>query len=149
MFRKALYFGLFIMLVVVSAGCATAPKANLETQGLRNQVLALEAQLQDKELENSNLRESLNRTTGKEATLKRQFNKKSFAAAKSSVPTIKNIQIALTNAGYNPGNVDGRMGRQTREAIKAFQSANNLKSDAEVGKSTWALLKEYLNKKVK
>jgi peptidoglycan hydrolase-like protein with peptidoglycan-binding domain len=41
------------------------------------------------------------------------------------------------------------MGRQTREAIKAFQRAHNLAADGKVGKQTWALLKDYLYQKIK
>ena len=64
-------------------------------------------------------------------------------------PATKDIQRALDNAGFNPGSVDGRMGKQTRNAIKAFQRANNLVADGKVGKQTWDLLSEYLKKKVK
>jgi g-D-glutamyl-meso-diaminopimelate peptidase len=66
-----------------------------------------------------------------------------------SRPSAKHIQLALKNAGYNPGPVDGRMGRQTKDAIRAFQRGNNLTADGKVGKQTWGLLKEYLYKKVK
>ncbi|MFZ2937989.1 MAG: peptidoglycan-binding domain-containing protein, partial [Candidatus Omnitrophota bacterium] len=38
---------------------------------------------------------------------------------------------------------------QTKDAIKAFQQANNLTVDGKVGKKTWDLLKEYLYKKAK
>jgi peptidoglycan hydrolase-like protein with peptidoglycan-binding domain len=66
-----------------------------------------------------------------------------------SRPNIKQIQIALKNAGLEPGPIDGRMGRQTREAIRAFQRAHNLPADGKVGKLTWNLLSEYLYKKIK
>ncbi|MCM8792068.1 MAG: peptidoglycan-binding protein, partial [Candidatus Omnitrophica bacterium] len=59
------------------------------------------------------------------------------------------IQIALKNAGYNPGEIDGKMGKQTRQAIRAFQKANGLVVDGKVGKRTWSLLREYLYKKAK
>ncbi|MDO9572309.1 MAG: peptidoglycan-binding domain-containing protein, partial [Candidatus Omnitrophota bacterium] len=55
----------------------------------------------------------------------------------------------LVNAGYYQGTIDGKIGRKTILAIKAFQKANNLSADGKIGKRTWALLKEYLNKKVK
>jgi carboxyl-terminal processing protease len=57
--------------------------------------------------------------------------------------------MALKNAGYDPGKIDGKMGKQSSEAIKAFQKANNLPVDGKVGKKTWSLLRDYLNKKVK
>ncbi|MBM3243656.1 MAG: peptidoglycan-binding protein, partial [Candidatus Omnitrophica bacterium] len=57
-----------------------------------------------------------------------------------SQPSAKDIQLALINAGYNPGKVDGRIGKQTIEAIKSFQKAHNLVADGKVGKKTWAVL---------
>lgn len=126
-------------------GCATARKQkDLEIQGLRNQISALEAQIQAKDEEINSLREAL--TVAEEQKAVRQ--KKVIAEIKSR-PTVRQIQIALKNAGYNPGAIDGRMGRQTLEAIKAFQRANNLAVDGRVGKLTWNLLRKYLYQKVK
>lgn len=39
---------------------------------------------------------------------------------------IREIQNALQSRGYNPGKIDGIYGRGTRNAIKAYQSRNNL-----------------------
>jgi peptidoglycan hydrolase-like protein with peptidoglycan-binding domain len=62
---------------------------------------------------------------------------------------VKDIQTALKNAGYFKGEADGKMGKKTRLAVRAFQKANNLTPDGKVGKNTWVVLKEYLDKKVK
>jgi peptidoglycan hydrolase-like protein with peptidoglycan-binding domain len=40
---------------------------------------------------------------------------------------IKDVQQALKDKGHDPGPVDGAMGARTREALKSFQSASNLK----------------------
>lgn len=58
---------------------------------------------------------------------------------------IQDIQIALKNAGYYTGPIDGNIGRQTMKAIKDFQKANNLEVDGKVGDKTWDVLKQYLN----
>ncbi|MFH1269629.1 MAG: peptidoglycan-binding domain-containing protein [Candidatus Omnitrophota bacterium] len=143
------YLAIFILFFSLS-GCATARKQkDLEMQGLRNQVSALEAQVQEKDLEIMNLRDSLMKSIEEKAGLAKQEKKKKVISEVKSRPTTKQIQIALENAGYNPGAMDGRMGRKTKEAIKAFQRANNLPADGKVGKMTWRLLKEYLYKKVK
>ena len=59
-------------------------------------------------------------------------------------PSIRNIQMALRNAGFYIGNVDGKVGPLTRDAVKKFQEANDLTSDGVVGRKTWAKLKDYL-----
>ena len=59
---------------------------------------------------------------------------------------IADIQQALTNAGYQPGPVDGKMGPKTKKAVRDFQEANNLTVDGVVGSKTWAKLKVYLEK---
>lgn len=46
---------------------------------------------------------------------------------RSSTYDIKKAQEALKNKGHDPGSMDGVMGQQTRQAIRAFQKANGLK----------------------
>lgn len=41
---------------------------------------------------------------------------------------IRRVQIALKNAGFYKGTIDGRIGRGTRDAVNAFQRENNLES---------------------
>jgi peptidoglycan hydrolase-like protein with peptidoglycan-binding domain len=152
MLRKALVFSFSIILLVSLTGCATTRrKKDLETQGLRNQILVLEAQLQSKDEEINNLKESLTKAQEapqQEVSVKRTGKKRIIGEVKSR-PNAKQIQIALENAGYNPGHIDGKMGKQTRDAIKAFQGANGLAADGKVGKQTWNLLRGYLYKKIK
>ncbi|PIW68372.1 MAG: hypothetical protein COW10_02910, partial [Candidatus Omnitrophica bacterium CG12_big_fil_rev_8_21_14_0_65_42_8] len=38
-------------------------------------------------------------------------------------PKIEEVQVILKSEGYEPGNTDGRMGKETRDAIKAFQES--------------------------
>ena len=141
---------LFIFLITLS-GCATTRKQNeLQMQGLRNQIQALEAQIQAKDREINNLKDEFGKAQeGKEVVLAKEVSKKQFIGEVKSRPNVRHIQTALKNAGYNPGAIDGKMGKQTRDAIRAFQRANNLAVDAKAGKQTWELLKEYLYKKVK
>jgi len=60
-------------------------------------------------------------------------------------PTTKEIQLALKNAGFYNGKIDGIVGPKTLSAIKEFQAKNNLKVDGKVGPKTWEKLRNYLN----
>lgn len=60
------------------------------------------------------------------------------------LPSIK-IQQALKNAGYYRGKLDGKIGPETRSAVKAFQKDNGLEADGVVGRQTWSKLKVYLD----
>ena len=145
--------GVYLVLLIFVfslAGCATARKQNdMEMQGLRNQISVLETQLQTKDEEIVSLRETLAKTGEEKGVLARGIVKTKVIPEIKSRPKMKQVQLALKNAGFNPGRIDGKMGRQTREAIRAFQRENNLAVDGRVGKRTWALLKEYLYKKIK
>ncbi len=49
---------------------------------------------------------------------------------------VRQIQQKLKQWGYYNGNVDGKYGYQTWEAVKSFQSKNGLKADGIAGKQT-------------
>jgi peptidoglycan hydrolase-like protein with peptidoglycan-binding domain len=142
---------MFVSVLVVSlTGCAGMRKhKNVEMQELRNQVTVLEAQARSKDEEINSLREALNKTEQEKSSAKADNGKMRVVPEIKNRPNVKQIQLALKNAGYVPGTIDGKMGRQTKDAIRAFQKANNLPADGKVGKKTWAVLKEYLYKKVK
>ncbi len=40
---------------------------------------------------------------------------------------VKEVQQALKDKGYDPGPIDGAMGARTKEALKSFQTASNLR----------------------
>ncbi len=141
--------------LVFLSGCATTgKKSDLEVQGLKNQLSAMESQLTAKDDEITALREALTK-----AEEEKYDAMKAVKSAESSVPavaaesktrfTVREVQTALRNAGFDPGSVDGKMGKKTREAIRAFQRANNLTADGTVGKKTWTVLRGYLASKVK
>lgn len=147
--HKLVILIVLVTLAIAFSGCATTRKqSGLETQGLRNQVSALQTQLQSKDDEINALKESLNKLREQKPAEGKTVVHKRVVETKER-PTVKQIQVALKNAGYYTEIVDGKMGRQTREAIKVFQKANHLKVDGRPGKKTWDLLKQYLEKTVK
>ncbi|MFA5100018.1 MAG: peptidoglycan-binding domain-containing protein [Candidatus Omnitrophota bacterium] len=125
------------------AGCATMrKKESPETLTLKTQISDLEGQLQQKDTEIDSLRRALAKTT------EEKYNTAKLArssAGSVAVPSATQIQTALMNAGYNI-EVDGKIGKATRSAIKDFQKASGLAVDGKVGKKTWAALEPYLNK---
>jgi peptidoglycan hydrolase-like protein with peptidoglycan-binding domain len=139
--RKLTALAVIFIFALSIGGCATTRKQqDLEIQGLKNQITALEAQVQAKDEEINSLKNELD---------KAQVQKIPAAKELKCRPSAKQIQTALKNAGFYSGTIDGRMGRQTREAIKSFQKANNLKADGRIGNQTWDVLKPYLDKKLK
>ena len=57
-------------------------------------------------------------------------------------PKIEEVQVILKSEGYEPGNTDGRMGKETRDAIKAFQDSIGLKSTGYIDKTTLTQLED-------
>jgi len=57
---------------------------------------------------------------------------------------VKKIQLALKKADFFKDKIDGKMGPQTKRAIKAFQKSKNLNPDGVVGQKTWEELSKYL-----
>ena len=153
--NRVIAFMVVIAVAIMAGGCATTTmnKNDTEIQSLKSQITALQSDLQSKDDEIAALRESLSKTTEeKYASLNETKSESVVSVPRETVPetkvhfTVRQLQTALKNAGYDPGTIDGKMGKQTREAIKAFQKANGLSADGVVGKLTWSLLREHLDK---
>jgi hypothetical protein len=57
---------------------------------------------------------------------------------------IRELQQALTSAGFDPGPADGTYGQRTEAAVVAFQQANGLSVDGRVGPETAEALNQAL-----
>ena len=125
------------LLVVFLSGCATTRKTqDSQVQQLRNRINSLEAELQSKDEEISSLENKLQGLKGSDM-------RKTRDSAVLHL-SLRQIQTALKSAGFYKGPIDGKTGSQTKEAIKAFQKANDLKPDGIVGKRTAEKLSKYL-----
>ena len=91
------------------------------------------------------------RRTNEKRTLKKKYDvevRSAYSEDKTSEfqPTTKDIQNALKNAGFDPGEIDGKMGQRTKQAVMEFQKTNGLKVDGKAGPKTWGKLEKYLKK---
>jgi len=59
-------------------------------------------------------------------------------------PDVMEIQALLKKIGYNPGPIDGILGRQTRQAVINFQRNNELVPDGIIGPQTYRVLEPLL-----
>ena len=70
-------------------------------------------------------------TTTTSSTTSSNLGKSSVTSKKD---TIKAVQKALNDLGYDCGKADGIYGKKTKSALKKFQEDNDLKVDGVIGK---------------
>lgn len=58
-------------------------------------------------------------------------------------PEPQAVQLALKNAGFYDGEIDGKLGPLTKGAVREFQRAHGLQVDGIIGFDTWAQLQPY------
>ena len=68
----------------------------------------------------------------------------SSGSQKEDPARIREVQLALRAAGFDPGSTDGRLGPRTRMAVRDFQLAHGLEADGKVGPKTWSKLEPFL-----
>lgn len=60
----------------------------------------------------------------------------------SSGEAVRQLQVALSELGHDPGPIDGQFGAQTEAAVKAYQHARGITVDGVVGPVTWRNIDE-------
>ena len=144
---------LCMILVLSLTGCATTSReaTTIKTQQLEMRIGQLEKELQQKDRKIYELESELKsaRSESNKIAEAKIYPEKKIVTSKKEIvlsqATPKKIQLALKKAGFYNGPVDGKIGKNTKDAIKEFQKKNGLKSDGIVGKKTWAALSKYLN----
>ncbi|MBU1726524.1 MAG: peptidoglycan-binding protein [Candidatus Omnitrophica bacterium] len=142
---------------VLLAGCVSTRSLN----DIQSRVDSLESKSQQTESAIVSLRqgqEKLQANYAEQAQLVQKIQdeqkkakdllmKAAQARPKANMPDAKEIQSALKNAGFYKGEIDGAIGEKTKEAIRSFQSANDLNPDGVVGSRTWSALTKYLEER--
>jgi len=150
-----------IILVGSLAGCTTTKQKPSTVNQLQIRVVQIENQLdvQDQDISElqsdiEDLMEQVKHTAKSVKSLnipQQTVQAPPTKAPKSSrqgilrIPvTPQEVQIALQNAGYYTGAIDGKLGSGSQKAIRDFQTDHDLESDGIIGKKTWTELKNYL-----
>jgi murein L,D-transpeptidase YcbB/YkuD len=153
---------LVLPLVLLLVGCSTVSSKRLNS--LETKVSTLEAKVDSVEQRQSAIegqtgeaRESVGYLKGKVGSrgpstivvTGAQGNEGYLYKSGKKSLTHKDIQFALKNAGFYNGPIDGKIGKNTKKAIREFQKTNGLKADGIVGPKTRDLLLQYLTQEVK
>ena len=140
----------FLGMLVVFSGCETK-KPTREYNILSAQIAAITDELVrlDQELEAVRASSQQQQQEVQSSSLPRSLDEAGATGGLYRTPSgfqlpALSIQKALKNAGYYNGNLDGKIGSGTQQAIKAFQLDNGLEADGVVGRGTWAKLKPFL-----
>lgn len=143
--QRMLWVG--IAAVSVMSGCATARGPQLNGQELQGRVLHLETLAEQRDQELAQLRGELEAEREARESLEQHLTGAPSARPAGAAPgamTVREVQLALQRAGFDPGPIDGKMGRRTREALRQFQQAQGLLVDGRIGPQTISRLKPYL-----
>ena len=145
--KNLLYHVLIFFVVLALSGCSTSPKKYQEEMtGIKTRVETLESRIDTVETKQAE--------TEKAAADRTEAPKESKYDGETSNIEIKprltktkertkDIQLALKNAGYYKGSIDGVKGKATKKAVRDFQEDNGLTPDGIVGKKTWDLLSKH------
>lgn len=128
------------MATLWAAGCATSQSGS---KALQQQVASLESQVSAL---NARVEELSGRLESPEAASRGDLSGSESRSRAASLLTARQIQLALKNAGFYGGSIDGKLGPKTREAVRAFQRSNGLTADGRVGSKTSGALAKYLSK---
>jgi len=146
---------LIIPLIPLLAGCATGRKLqNLETKVdvLETKVSSIEQRQSVIEGQTGESRESVGYLKGKVdsrgpstiVVTGAQGNEGYLYKSGKKSLSHKDIQLALKNAGFYNGPIDGKIGRDTKRAIRELQKSNGLKANGKISTKTKSLLLQYL-----
>ncbi len=132
--------------ILLASGCATTrahkPNAAQDPQGqiadLQSQLVAKDQEISDLKYQVDSSRQSLPMTNFSSGN-----DSDSSNILRVSGVSGTEVQRALLRAGYDPGTIDGKLGKKTKSAVKSFQRKKGLTADGVIGERTWSALKKY------
>ncbi len=160
-------FRLIIIIIIIgifSTGCATTQSNSFLLNQLQTRIIHLEQTLADRDSKIEELEYNLDELSSRVDDLEKfqtdddmdelgdisssvgdvsSSNLSKYKVIRVSVGA-KDVQKALKKAGYYNGAIDGKIGKKTKAAIRAFQKDNGLEVDGIVGPRTWAQMKQHL-----
>jgi hypothetical protein len=130
--------------VFFASGCATTRAQRPPAEDPQQQIADLQSQLIARDQEIADLKYQLESS-------RRALPETNFSAANSDKLKLLRVagvsgaelQRSLLRAGFDPGPIDGKLGKKTRAAVKAFQRKHGLTADGVVGEKTWSVLRSY------
>ena len=134
-----LWVSLFMIMFI--SGCVSLPQ-NQRYSELEERIVNMEERM-DKMEEKCKKMEDMSVTATNKVPLKKKIDKIEPSKQFIKFPSNEDIQVALKNAGFYDGEIDGQIGSKTRNAIKEFQKQNDLEVDGVVGRNTWDVLGKY------
>lgn len=78
------------------------------------------------------------------AELSKPAQKDKIKSQTKQPKNIKETQLALKKAGFNPGPIDGKMGNRTKKAVVEFQKSKNLAASGALNDETAKELEKYI-----
>lgn len=126
-------------LLVATTGCVSKGRYESEISDLQGQLAQTQAALRAAEEKNKALEAPARPAIPVEA-----YQGSAYRTPAGFELPASDIQKGLKNAGYFSGAIDGKIGPDSREALRNFQRDNGLTPDGVCGKQTWNKLKTYL-----
>jgi murein L,D-transpeptidase YcbB/YkuD len=133
--KKIAALGVCVALAILASGCATT------SQGARTDDLV--AKVGDLDARLSAVEQKVGVGEAKPCPSKKNMGYDASESSDTRLTKIE-VQLALKNAGFYSGPIDGKFGAMTKKAVEGFQKANDLKVDGVVGAQTEKRLREYL-----
>ena len=139
---KVNFFIFLVLTVFFVTGCATARPRSKDAKlaPVDPQVASLQNEIQAKDQQIQDLQYQIERSRDNSGANFTSSSRGKSSKIRVSGVSVSDVQTALNRAGFDPGPADGKMGKKTKAAIKAFQRAHNLTPDGVVGEKTWKLL---------